>query len=246
LTPRELLEKVEALQNLLVSYATGGSGDDLEYRVLREELIADKSITEVLPQFVRTCRDMRQFWAHISRFKHYHERRQYLWDEFRPLLERLENQSQPGEDEVSQTLVRFDQDSVHAVWTRALERRNTDPEGAITLARTLLETVCKHILDATGVQYEDDADLPRLYRLTAKQLNLAPDQHTEQVFRQILGGCSAVVEGLGAVRNRLSDSHGRGRTGAKPSARHAQLAVNLAGAMATFVVESYNSREGAV
>jgi hypothetical protein len=240
---RELLEKVETFQNLLVSYSTGGQGDDLEYRVLREELIAENSIGDLLPRFVRTSRDLRQFWAHISQFAHYQERRTYLWDQFRPLLERLENQSQPGQEEVSETLVRFEQESVHAVWTRALERRNSDPEGAITLARTLLETVCKHILDAGGLQYDDATDLPKLYKLTAKYLNLAPDQHTEQVFRQILGGCIAVVEGLGAVRNKLSDSHGKGRTGAKPSPRHAQLAVNLAGAMATFLVESYNARE---
>ena len=57
---------------------------------------------------------------------------------------------------------------------------------------------------------------------------------------QILGGCSTVVEGLGAVRNKLSDSHGKGKGRAKPGPRHARLAVNLAGAMATFLVETYD------
>ncbi len=38
-----------------------------------------------------------------------------------------------------------------------MERRATDPEGAITAARTLLETVCKHILDEQGLAgFEDD------------------------------------------------------------------------------------------
>jgi hypothetical protein len=246
-TPRELLEKVETFQNMLVSYATGGGGDDLEYRVLREELMAESTLADVLPRFVRTCRDLPQFWAYIkTKFVHYQERRQFLWDEFRPALEKFEKQAQqPGQEEVSETLVRFDQASVHSVWTRALDRRTTDPEGAITLARTLLETVCKHILDASGVQYADEADLPKLYRLTATKLNLAPDQPSEQVFKQVLGGCSAVVEGLGAVRNKLSDSHGKGKAAVKPSARHAQLAVNLAGAMATFLVESFEARKGA-
>jgi len=44
-----------------------------------------------------------------------------------------------------------------------LERRATDPEGAITAARTLLETVCKHILDEKGEPYEDGIPLPKLY-----------------------------------------------------------------------------------
>jgi hypothetical protein len=129
------------------------------------------------------------------------------------------------------------------VWLKALERRAEDPEGAITTARTLLETVCKHILDDGGVPYKDDSDLPGLYKMTAKQLNLAPSQHSEEVFRQILGGCTSVVEGLGALRNRLSDAHGKGRLPVRPAARHAELAVNLAGTMATFLVATWAGRQ---
>lgn len=110
------------------------------------------------------------------------------------------------------------------------------------MARTLLESVCKHILDEMKVAYEDNADLPTLYRHTAHALNLAPSQHTEQVFKQILGGCTAVVEGLGSLRNRLSDSHGKGKGGAKPAPRHAELAVNLAGAVATFLLATWKAR----
>jgi hypothetical protein len=119
-----------------------------------------------------------------------------------------------------------------------LARRDDDSEGAITAARSLLETVCKHLLDELGEQYDDKADLPKLYGTTAAKLNLAPSQHTEQVFKQILGGCHSVVEGVGALRNRLSDAHGKGKSAPRPQARHAQLAVNLAGAMAMFLVET--------
>jgi len=137
---------------------------------------------------------------------------------------------------VSETLSKVDSAHVQEAWQKALERRATDPEGAVTAARTLLESVCKHILDEASVAYEESADLPKLYSLAAKQLNLSPGQHTEQVFRQILGGCQTVVEGLGALRNRLSDAHGKGKAGVKPAPRHAELAVNLAGTMATFLL----------
>jgi hypothetical protein len=57
---------------------------------------------------------------------------------------------------------------------KALERRNADPEGAITIARTLLETVCKRILDQLpGAAYTDKEDLPKLYGMVARALNLA-------------------------------------------------------------------------
>jgi hypothetical protein len=65
------------------------------------------------------------------------------------------------------------------------------------------------------------------------------------VFKQILGGCSAVVEGLGALRNRLSDAHGTGKSAVKPAARHAELAVNLAGALAVYLLATKAARDEA-
>jgi len=240
----KLTPRVEALQDLLVSYATGKGGDDLEYRVIRQELLADSRIAPLLPSFIRECRDLHQFWAHVkSRFATYAERRQYLWDGFRPVLEALDRvPGDPSDDVVSETLAAFNTESVHMIWRRALDRRKTDTEGAITLARTLLEGVCKHILDELKIPYSEDEELPKLYRQTAQQLQLSPDQHAEQLFRQILGGCTAVVVGIGAVRNRLSDSHGKGKLASRPGPRHAQLVVNLAGAAATFLVETFESR----
>ncbi|WP_246777474.1 abortive infection family protein [Rhizobium sp. BG4] len=75
--------------------------------------------------------------------------------------------------------------------------------------------------------------------MAAKELNLAPDQHTEEPIKQILGGAMTLVNGIGTLRNRLSDAHGRGGSlPVRPSPRHASLAVNTAGAVATFLVET--------
>jgi hypothetical protein len=105
--------------------------------------------------------------------------------------------------------------------------------------------VCKLILDDLGEKYDATADLPKLYKQASKSLNLAPEQHVEPVFKQILGGCASVVEGLGSLRNKLGDAHGQGKKRMKALPRHAQLAVNLAGAMSTFLVETYEARHGA-
>lgn len=246
-TANSLSEKVEIFQNLLIATATGGSSDDAEYRRLRSELLANPLLRDRLPRFVRTCRESYQFWQFIKyEYRTYHERREYLWGEFRPILEMLDKCGPaPADPIVSGSLEKFDSDSVHHAWSKAVERRATDPEGAITAARTLLESVCKRILDERATPYDPDSDLPGLFRLTAKELNLAPSQHSETVFKQILGGCTAVVEGLGALRNRLSDAHGQGKRPVRPAARHAELAVNLAGAMATFLVATWEARNPA-
>lgn len=243
----EALEFVEEFQNLLIARATGAIADADRYRQLRDGLVADAQIGPRLPRFVRTCRDIHQFWQFIKyKFPSYAERRQYLWDEFRPLLQDLDEGPSPAQREATHVLQRLTADAVQEVWARALARRVDDPDGAVTSARTLLETVCKHILDDAGEAYDDGADLPKLYRLTAERLQIAPSQHTEAIFRQILGGCTAVVEGLGALRNRLSDAHGRGVGGARPMPRHAQLAVNLSGSVATFLYETWEAKKGTV
>jgi len=172
------------------------------------------------------------------------EQKQVLFGEFQEIAARLEKAAgSPSDRVVSATLIRFDAEYVSEVWAHALQRRTDNPEAAITSARSLLESVCKHILDDLAVTYEESLDLPKLYRMAAEQLNLAPSQHTEQVFKQILGGCQSVVEGLGSLRNKLSDAHGKGRKAVRPSARHAELAVNLAGAMAMFLIRTWEDRK---
>jgi hypothetical protein len=148
----------------------------------------------------------------------------------------------PADAAISTALQRFDPDLIHGRWTAALDRRSHDPAGAITLARTLLEDVCRWLLEELGEPASDQVDLPALYRKLAKALKLAPDDHSEQVFKQILGSCQSVVESLGALRNKLGDAHGFGRKRAKPAARHAELAVNLAGSMSTFLVATWEAQ----
>ena len=98
----------------------------------------------------------------------------------------------------------------------------------------------KRILDETGQGYSDKDDLPKLYANAVTVLNLAPNQHSEEPIKAILGGAMNLVNGIGTLRNRLSDSHGRGgKLPVRPSPRHASLAVNTAGAVATFLVETY-------
>ena len=149
----------------------------------------------------------------------------------------------PSDATASAILSRIDTRHVSAAWQKALDRRAVDPEGAITAARSLLETVCKFILDEEHVTYSDTMDLPGLYQLTANKLKLAPSQHTEEIFKRVLGSCQNVVEGLGTLRNKLSDSHGKSKQAVKPAARHAELAVNLAGTMATFLVATWEARK---
>jgi uncharacterized protein YfkK (UPF0435 family) len=202
----------------------------------------DPAIRDRLPAFVRTHRNLKSFWPFIQKEANtYALRRLFIADAFNSLVEWVGHRTgMPGDEIVSTALETFDAEGVNAVWRKALTRRISDPEGAITVARTLVETVCKRILDELSVDYDDKEDLPKLYGMVAKELNLAPSQHSEEPIKAILGGAMNLVNGIGTLRNRLSDSHGRGgKVPVRPSSRHASLTVNTAGAIATFLVETY-------
>lgn len=250
LQDKSLILKIERIQDILLSRATSNENNyDEEYKILRQDLMQDHQTRELLPDFVNKCRDLSQFWTFIKReFPTYQERREYIWEHFISLLNILEQDSilsmpsDTGNSEVFEATT----DYVQRVWRKSLNRRYEDPEAAITSARTLIESVCKHILDEVGEQYDDKTELPKLYKDAAKQLNMAPEQHQEEIFKQILGGCSSVIQGLGSIRNKLSDAHGKGKSFVHPSKRHAALAVNLAGSMAAFMISAWEEKKNRI
>jgi hypothetical protein len=85
-----LIEKVEALQTALKAAATNDPGDTSAYAPLRRELMRDPVVGPRLPEFVRRYPDLEQFWPFIKdKFPTYGERREFIWDAFRPILDVL-------------------------------------------------------------------------------------------------------------------------------------------------------------
>lgn len=240
-----IFNQILRLQKGLISHSTGGKfeGGSDEYLKLRHEILSNSVLSDKAPAFLRRCNDLDQFWAFIKKERPtYQERREFIWDAFQKLTESSEtNHSVPGDEFISASFERFGAISIQTDWKKALSRRSSDPEGAITAARTLIESVCKHILDDSRIAYKD-ADFPKLWALTAEQLNLMPAQHEHDAFKRILGNCQAVVDGLASIRNRVGDAHGKGRKPVAAKQRHAELAVNLAGAMASFLLATWLER----
>jgi hypothetical protein len=244
-SPGELIIKVETMKNGLVAIATGGAMTLQDYQHLRSELVSDSLLREKLPQFLHTCRTPKEFWGFIQpQHAHYAQRREFLRQVFDPLLSWLKRAAvSPLDDTTTTAIGQVDSTYVQGAWSKALERRTSDPEGAITAARSLVETMCKHILDEMNVGYTEDDDLPKLYYTVACKLNLSPGQHTEELFKRTLGSCQQVVQCLAEIRNKMGDAHGKGVRHVKPAPRHAELAINLAGAMATFLIETWESHQ---
>lgn len=112
-----------------------------------------------------------------------------------------------------------------------------DYDGAITNCRTLVEAVLRDLekrLTATPVPA--DGDLQRQYKRVQKLLNLDPDAVAPEPLRMILRGFVSIVAGLAETRNKMSDSHA---VEIRPLRHHAQLALNAAKTLCSFLVDSY-------
>lgn len=237
------LEYADALVGILIDRAIGGVVMEDDYSQLRSYFVNDDRFAGLLPEWFASKRSVNQFWQFIKdKYGSYSERRAFLWGDFERLLAFCERGNGIcAEPDISSGLDALNNEGVSRSWARALDRIAGDPEGAITAGRTLVEVVCKRILEQRRVQYKKNIKLNQLYRQTVEELNLAPEQNDEDLFRQVLGGCSAVVNGLGSLRNTYGDAHAPSEFYVRPHVRHARLAVNLAGAMSLFFVETANN-----
>jgi len=240
--PSSKLDRAMVLRNGLVAMSEGPGGMDKDvYRLLRREFMQDATVSHLIPTFVRSSQDTAAIWGFLKgQSGQWEPRRQFVREQFAPLIDRLEFGGAPADPIVSDALTKFDAEGITDAWNKALDRREADPAGAITAARMLLESVCKHLLedDDGNPSYAPTDDLPKLYRMASERLNLAPSQHAEDAFKRILGSAASIVEGLGTLRNKVGDAHGTGRKPVKVKPRHAALAVNMAGSMALFLIET--------
>lgn len=113
-----------------------------------------------------------------------------------------------------------------------------DHSGAITNARTMVETVLLALEQVLfGEQEDHRGDMQRMYRRVAGRLKLdsgQPDLTTP--LRQVLTGLFSIVAGLSAVRNSASDAHGRLT---RTREHHARVAVNAAMTLTDFLLSTY-------
>ncbi len=236
------------LKGQIEAVGTGGGLVETIYRHLRGELIGNPLLKKLTPAFVVRCRDQNSLWAEMKAVHEgggaYAARRLFLNKEFAPLLEYLETGGSAADAAITDGLTDYNAPAVQAVWSKALERRSSDPEGAVTAACTLLEEVCKHIIEDSGRAWQDKWNIPKLYGEAANALNLAPSQHQGEVFKTILGSCQSIVQGIGSLRNKGSDAHAGGRSRVPLKPRHAALTVNLAGSMDLFLIETWQARSG--
>jgi len=128
---------------------------------------------------------------------------------------------------------------VRVDFKRALSNVDADPAGAITSACSTLESIEKVILDNLGKPYPKDQSVQPLTWAVVRELKLAPDQYSENEIKRVLGSLNNIAAGIGVLRTKYGDAHGKGKEYIQLSPRHARLAVNATSTLGLFLVETY-------
>ena len=116
-----------------------------------------------------------------------------------------------------------------------------EPALAFDLAKTLIEAVCKAVLDQRTVSYTNDDDLPKLFRSATQNLPFLPPTASDaakvrESLKKTLGGLSGAIQGICELRNECGfASHGSGDARPVMESVQALLAAEAADAVVGFL-----------
>ncbi|OFZ71311.1 MAG: hypothetical protein A2451_10190 [Bdellovibrionales bacterium RIFOXYC2_FULL_39_8] len=125
---------------------------------------------------------------------------------------------------------------------------DSDPDLAIGTSKELVESCCKTILAERAVHFDDKSDdLPKLVKLTLKELNLIPDSIQDSVkgadiIKRILSNLSSVLQGIGELRNKYGTGHGKQGSAKGLNPRHARLVAGATATIVHFIFETHQVR----
>lgn len=238
----ELIEAIEKMKDFCIEMATGGASFSYEkYELERGKIMSRVDLKGVLPNWLIEARYGTQFWDFIKKIGSYRERKIFLRTEFDQMIDSIKNGYQYTiTDSLISSLSHINNESINTQWRKIINRSKTDPEGAITASKSMLETLFKYVLDAESKEYTKLDDFNDLYSKVKDVLNLDPKKHNIKTFKQILAGITSVTQGLGSLRNDYGDSHGKGKNSFYPEVRHAEFVINLTASLCIFLIDTYN------
>ncbi|MNZ61932.1 hypothetical protein D3C78_800360 [compost metagenome] len=154
------------------------------------------------------------------------------------LLQEFSGQPTPADDTLVELLERVSIYSIREKWEKALHRRITDPSGAVTAARSLLETTLKWIIEQRGGK--PTANNKELFDRAIDSLGI---EVKGKPIEKTIEGLSSIIWGIGDMRNKHGDAHGATSNSTHLKKNEAGFCVNLAGAAALYLLEEFESSE---
>lgn len=151
-------------------------------------------------------------------------------------LQKTAGQPTPTDEALSGLLFRLESHTIREKWEKAMHRRYSDPSGAITASRSLLETTLKWIIEKRGKQ--PDTNNQKLFEQAIRELGIEIENAS---MKKIIEGLNLVIWGIGDMRNKHGDAHGLSQNNSILPEIEAGLCVSLAGSASLYLLEKFET-----
>lgn len=183
------------------------------------------------------------WWSSTSR---YDEKYAKLYLKCKEVIDRLAGSTIAIANTAENLKTKFSSEYLSRQIDLMVQMQITDPTNAIGMAKELIESCCKTILDELSILYTKDDDVPQLASKTMDALNLLPAniQPTDRgadAIKAVLGSLRAIPTKLAEIRNPFGSGHGKSASFQGLEVRHAKLAVGSSITFVDFIWSTYES-----
>lgn len=236
---RDLAERLRAsATDLGEGYFNDGKGR--RHEALLAEARENSEFWDRLPAFLRNYSTGAALQRYLkTEHGTYRGRGQFIAEQLKPTMDWLDSQLDTAMPAVViSELANAPSQYIREHIQKAMERAGTDPSGVLTSTRSLVESVCAHVLTAKGEPLLKEENLPAMFKRAAKTLGLTPESDGDENLRKMIQGCVTALDGLGCLRNDRGDGHGRPDGHPEALNREANLAICLAAGTSWFLLRS--------
>lgn len=182
------------------------------------------------------------YWG--SSISRYDERYARIYKKCKTIIDRLEGGSSAIAKTADDLKGKFSSEYMSQQIELMVSMQLTNPTNAIGLAKELIESCCKTILDELGIEWSKNDDVYQLTNKAMSALNLLPAniQETDQgadAIKAILGNLRAIPTKLAEIRNPFGSGHGKSASFQGLEERHAKLAVGSSITFVDFIWSTY-------
>ena len=182
-------------------------------------------------------------WGDRSR---YNEKYAKLYQKCKEIVDGIEGSTVAIAQTAEELKTKFSSEYLSRQIDLMVKMQTSDPTNAIGMAKELIESCCKTILDEKGISYTKNDDVPQLADKTMNALNLLPanvqpSDRGAEAIKAVLGNLRAIPTKLAEIRNPYGSGHGKSASFQGLEVRHAKLAVGSSITFVDFVWSTYEA-----
>lgn len=160
------------------------------------------------------------------------------------IIKRISNTNNLIIEQISEIKGNFNNTYIHHQIDEMIKAQQEDPTNAIGLAKELVESTCKTILEYYNHSTDFD-NLTKMVKATTKILKITPEDISDNIpearsMKSILGSFATIVDGLSNLRNTYGRGHGKGNDYRGLNTRHAKLATGASSTLVHFLWDSFD------